>query len=533
MVRLVSVLLVAATTAVGQKPVIYPGGIVNAASYASGNRGPYAIGGSIASIFGNNLATQTLTADSVPLPTMLGGTSISVAGVPAPLFFVSPGQINIQIPSSVPLGADPVIVVSTLAGTTEPVRLDDYGPNFGVFSLDGSGCGRGAVLNIRQDGNVSLNSPSNAASPGDFLAIFGTGMGAARNAPDGVPAPSDPPAVFVGATPVTFFKPYLAPPPYNAPFELSPLQPVFERATFVGRAPGLVGVDQLNVQIPENAPEGCTVPVTTAYLDTFLSQPVPVAIRSGGGSCVDPPLGSYGLLTWERTITSGAGADGETETFTAILTAAPGMQAPPTRETSSESQYAGFCPTPGHRPLDAGTLTVQGPGFGPAEAVAALDKGHRVLRATLPRGSIQPGQFEVRAGGGAEISAFESSVRIGSGIQVATPFPPGTHLSPVDPITLKWTGGDPDGWVIVNFVHPSGTLIFSRSYPVRATAGTFTLPVLGGQYPHLPLPSGATEIVLEVTPDPSMETVLTDPGLSLGGRHTWKYTYRYGGLWID
>ncbi|MCW5980627.1 MAG: hypothetical protein KIT09_21285 [Bryobacteraceae bacterium] len=37
---------------------------------------------------------------------------------------------------------------------------------------------------------------------------------------------------------------------------------------------------------------------------------------------------------------------------------------------------------------------------------------------------------------------------------------------------------------------------------------------------------------MDVTPDPSLETAITAPGLSLGGRHTWKYTYRFGGLWI-
>ncbi|MCW5982621.1 MAG: hypothetical protein KIT09_31325 [Bryobacteraceae bacterium] len=532
--RTLLALFLASAAASGQKPVIYPRGIVNSANFTTAIRDNGVKLGSIASIFGRDLALTTHAATSVPLPTTLGGTAVTVAGISAPIFYVSPGQINIQVPSNIPLGSDWVVTVSTPAGSSDPFPVEFLGPNFGVFSLDGSGCGRGAVLNISQNGSMSLNSPANPASPGEYLAIFGTGMGAARNAPDGVPSPSDSPAVIITGDFYNYyaeFKPYDSPAPYNAPLEPFPVQPVHNRAAFAGRAPGLIGVDQLNVQIPDNAPEGCTVPVTVGYLGVFLSQPVPVAIRRGGGPCVDPPLESYSLLTWERTTATGTNSDGETETFTAVLTAAPGMQAPPPRAASE--QYAGFCPTPGHRALDAGRVTVRGLGFGPAEAVAALEKGHRVLRATLPPGSIQPGGFQVSATGGADVRAFESSVRIASGIQVTTLFPPGTHFSPALPITVNWTGGDPDTWVVVNFLQPTSTLIYSSSFPVRTPAGTFTLPVLGAQYPHLPLRSGPTEIVLEVTPDPSMETALTEPGLSLGGRHTWKYTYRYGGLWID
>ncbi len=99
------------TTALAQQPVINPGGVVNAASYAAGFSSlsrtgypqtggePALAAGSLASIFGSDLAASTLVAQT-PLPIRLGGTSVSVNGIAAPLLFVSPAQIDFQVPSS-------------------------------------------------------------------------------------------------------------------------------------------------------------------------------------------------------------------------------------------------------------------------------------------------------------------------------------------------------------------------------------------------------------------------------------------------
>src|SRR5277367_1480693 len=90
-------LLLAAVSpkALAQTPAFTPAGVVSAASYAQ----PISPG-SIAAIFGSNLATAPLSALGSQLSTTLGGVSVTVNGVKAPLFFVSPGQINFQVPSS-------------------------------------------------------------------------------------------------------------------------------------------------------------------------------------------------------------------------------------------------------------------------------------------------------------------------------------------------------------------------------------------------------------------------------------------------
>lgn len=93
---LAALLLAALSSAASaQLPVISQGGVVNAASYTQP-----VVPGSIMAIFGTNLASGVYSAAATPLPTILGNTSVSMNGVPAPLFYVSPNQINAQVPSS-------------------------------------------------------------------------------------------------------------------------------------------------------------------------------------------------------------------------------------------------------------------------------------------------------------------------------------------------------------------------------------------------------------------------------------------------
>lgn len=127
---------------------------------------------------------------------------------------------------------------------------------------------------------MSVNSPTNSASPGQFVAIFGTGLGLPLGRiqiVDGIPAPW---------------------PPVRAPYgveialdEVIPGKDVLDRnipstnTTFAGKAPGLVGVDQINAQLPADAREGWAVPlqVGTYFLQAAESQPVTISIHHGGG----------------------------------------------------------------------------------------------------------------------------------------------------------------------------------------------------------------------------------------------------------
>ena len=149
-----------ACTGVGwsQRPVITPGGVVNAASYSAGigyqtDGGPLLAVGSIASIFGTSLAASTQTAQTSTLPMQLGGTSVTVNGAAAPLFFVSATQINFQVPTRQITNAG--VIVSTVYGQSDPYHLASGSPVAAIFTANSSGCGLASVLNVAADGSVS------------------------------------------------------------------------------------------------------------------------------------------------------------------------------------------------------------------------------------------------------------------------------------------------------------------------------------------------------------------------------------------
>src|SRR5438105_3478110 len=97
----------AITSSQTSSPQISAGGIVNAASFQA----PI-VRGSLATIFGSNLASGTAQAGTVPLPTILGGVQVTVAGTRAPVFYVSPTQINYQVPFEAPISGSVAVVVT-------------------------------------------------------------------------------------------------------------------------------------------------------------------------------------------------------------------------------------------------------------------------------------------------------------------------------------------------------------------------------------------------------------------------------------
>jgi uncharacterized protein (TIGR03437 family) len=198
--------------------------IVNAAGFQPGPLAP----GSIVSIFGYNLAPSVASAQSVPLPTSLEGTSIRVNGVPSPIYYVSPTQVNAQIPFEVATGPATVIVsvglnvLPSLALTIQPSAP-------GLFML-----GQNRALVQNQDG--STNGPDHPATPGSIVTAYLTGQGALDlPVPSGSAAPPDP---LIGA----------------ALRVTAMIGGQNANVTFAGMTPGLVGVFQVNLRIPVLAP---------------------------------------------------------------------------------------------------------------------------------------------------------------------------------------------------------------------------------------------------------------------------------------
>ncbi len=268
-------------------------GVVSAASYSA----PVAPG-SLITIFGSNLATVTESAAPgvTPLPATIGGTSVSIDGLPAPLLFVSPGQINAQMPAGVSISPDLLttanVAVTSPMGTIAPATASTFVNGPAAFTLDSSGCGQAAALNVTPSGASSLNSPDNSAAPGDYVEIFGTGLGVLDQQPaDGTAsAGADrfyiPTAVSIGSdvAPVVFGR--------------NPGLSSAMAAAYSGAAPTLVGVDQINFQIPAGTRNGCAVPLLLTADGVAASPVVTLSINANRGACLDPPQRSYGRSAW-------------------------------------------------------------------------------------------------------------------------------------------------------------------------------------------------------------------------------------------
>jgi len=508
-----------------QVPQLNVNGVVNAASYAQ----PIAPG-SIVSIFGSNLAVATAVAVKTPLPAQLAGTWVTVNGIQAPLFFVSPGQINFQVSSSVPFsyaGFSTVeVIVTTAAGLSAPVEVPFNQTSPAVFTTDASGCGQAVALNVAPDGTYSVNSALNSAAQGDYIVLFGNGFGTAEYAqpPDGV-APS-------GAAQM----PYAG----GGIVDGEPLTLL----SYFGLAPGLVGVDQANFQIPADTRDGCAVPV--AIETALISPTVTISIHSGRGHCVDPPTQSYGNISLTRTIATGTGHDGETDTFSAAFLSGPGLKRPQQPQLQPGSYSANdYIPLAtsrsclaGYTGLSAGSIQVQGPAGSVAIPPVTAQDGSVTYSQSLPTGFIAPGAYSIAAAGSATTAAFAGQVSVGSPIQIQTDLSPGTTVSSDQPFTLTWSGGDSGTRVTVKLAYTTGLGDYYDYTYADAANGYLTFdplctgypfPAGNGQFCTFGLP-GIDQVIVEVSAGPNNVASLSAQGITEGVQVSWTYRYIFGGL---
>jgi adhesin/invasin len=206
------------TFTIGASSSVVISGVTNGASFVQ-TFAP----GMILSIFGSRLANSTKAASSVPLPATLDGVSVTVNGVNAPLYFISPGQLNTQIPYETPVGTAVLGVNNNglVNSFTFPVKATAPG----IFTGND-----GAIVPIssaRRSQSILLY----ITGDGETAPTLNTGAPPANSTPlSGLPAPRAALTMSVGGIAVTPF--------------------------FVGIPYGLVGVTQINFTVPANAPLG-------------------------------------------------------------------------------------------------------------------------------------------------------------------------------------------------------------------------------------------------------------------------------------
>jgi uncharacterized protein (TIGR03437 family) len=207
-------------------------GVVNAANFL-----PSVTPGALVSIFGGGFSNTTASAPNSHLPSILGDVSVGFNGLPGALLYVSPSQLNVQVPWDIQAqGVGNGIVHVTVSGPNGNAQADVpfIAAAPAIFRMPNSN--RAVAFN--SDGSLVAPSGSvpgvdaHPARAGDIIAILGTGFGSVtpiirigENSTDTSRTADRPVTVRIAGTPV--------------------------QVVFAGLSAELVGVDQLKVRVPE------------------------------------------------------------------------------------------------------------------------------------------------------------------------------------------------------------------------------------------------------------------------------------------
>jgi uncharacterized protein (TIGR03437 family) len=253
--------LLLACAAFAQTPAINSGGVVNTAGATSVQA---VAPGALVSIFGSNLSATMALSDSVPLSSKVGGVSVTIAGLPAPIQFVSPNQINVEVPWGTPVSdssgpAQLIVTSDSLGSASTTVTVVASAPS--LYSIGSQG------LAVNSDGTLAAAAgavpgiTTRPAKIGDAggLILFATGMGAVDN------------PLADGANSADLTRNTLAQPTVT-------VGGVAAQVTFSGLSPQFVGVNQINIVLAAGTPTGSAVPVQLQVNGSTVSNLVTIAV---------------------------------------------------------------------------------------------------------------------------------------------------------------------------------------------------------------------------------------------------------------
>jgi uncharacterized protein (TIGR03437 family) len=219
-----STTVVASPASSSTKPSITA--LVNAASFQ-----PVFAPGMILTVFGSHLASSNESASAVPLPASMASVAATVNGVAAPLYYISPGQLNIQLPFETAPNSTAVVYINNNGRTTSqsftvaaaaPGILTDHNG----APVPGTSAARGQIVTLYTTGAGALSPPvATGAAP-----AFGTAV-------SDLPQPTQTVSLTVGGN--------------QAPIQ------------FIGVPSGLVGLVQINYQVPQGITPGAQQVVVT------------------------------------------------------------------------------------------------------------------------------------------------------------------------------------------------------------------------------------------------------------------------------
>lgn len=249
-------------------PIVGPRGVQHGATFQGLSALPFTgspggvAPGAVFRIFGRGLGPAEPAVGVPPyglrLPDAPGGTEVRVRSIltgkvaQASMLFVQEDQLAAILPRDFPLG-DAEVTVWAGGMASEPVTVPVLFSFPGLFTMAQNGVGRAVIQNVGADGALEINGLTRPARPGQYVTLWATGLGDAR---------TEDTRVFIG-------------------LESYPVE-------FAGPAPGVPGLDQINVRLPDDLPErGCYVRLVPAG-DGLGSGPASIAITDDGDPCAHP-----------------------------------------------------------------------------------------------------------------------------------------------------------------------------------------------------------------------------------------------------
>jgi uncharacterized protein (TIGR03437 family) len=255
------VIPVTLTVVPADPPLAFAGGVVNNGTFGSGE--PLAQG-DIVAVFGSQFTYDAPQgATKLPLQMTMNGVQVLVNGTAAPIYYVSPGQINFEIPINASTanggGGTVQVVRNGTPGNLVYVDINAQAPRF--ITYDG---GYGIMTT---PAGALTGIPGSPVKIGDTVVIYALGLGpTAPPVASGTASPSSPPATVPGTTQVCFG--------VETPFHKAPCA----TAAFSGLTPDFVGLYQINVTIPAGIPSGNST-VSLLLVDNVESTPVQLAVQ--------------------------------------------------------------------------------------------------------------------------------------------------------------------------------------------------------------------------------------------------------------
>jgi uncharacterized protein (TIGR03437 family) len=421
----------------------------------------------------------------------------------APILRASTGSVWALVPKDAPFGKAQVVLISG-EQRSAPAQIDIVPAAVGLFAQDSSGIGPALAQNDSPSEAPVLNQLTNPARPGDYLTLWGTGLGQTSLRDISV--------------------------------EVGGMATV---PSYAGPAPGYPGLDQINVPLPLEAPDGCYVAVQVRTGGS-VSNTVSIAKSIAPGACAHPfglsqtDLQSLdagqavrlGLLTMRSRVDPSSGSATTENTYTRnesagleMLLRMPGdiaLLAQP--QTTDEAYFRCALVNPSTLPQflnaqdgDAGSpLTLQGPGKALSLTNSADLRGvySSLLSppaavadpAQLPAAFLVPGAWQLTVPGGANFGPF----------QVSSSLPPPVRwtnraaLAMVDRSqdqTITW---QPDGYSSKDVM----TVSLSSSYFAQSLPGTYLAVGLTCRAPasagKLTIPAS---LMRQMPPSPSLTNV--------------------------